>query len=363
MVFANETILHVDLSKLEENLNYLKSKLNPQTKIIAVVKAYAYGHGDLEVSKKLEQLNVFALWVSDFEEGVILRRSGIKTKIIVANPGLKSCAEINKYKLDVVLYNHKLLDLYCSNKNKTDVHIKFNTGMNRYGFNKSDVHSIIKKINKNHHLNLVSICSHLSASENKKRADYTLKQIEDFKIISNNFETVFGEKLDKHILNSHGVLNFSSFQMDSVRVGIGLYGSTNDANLKQISSLTSVIAQIRELKKGDCIGYETSFVAKEKMKIGIVPVGYADGLNRRFSNTIGVVVVKNYKCSIVGKISMDSFVIDITKCKAKEGDFVEIFGKNLTVSEMAEKINTIPYEIYSTLNRRIKRIYSHSKRL
>ena len=151
--------------------------------------------------------------------------------------------------------------------------------------------------------------------------------------------------------------------MDGVRLGIGLYGSTNDATLKQISSLTSVISQIRVLKKGDCIGYEASFIAKAKMKIGIVPVGYADGLNRQFSNTTGVVLVKNCTCSIVGKISMDSFVIDITKCQAQEGDLVEIFGKNLTVFEMAKKINTIPYEIYSTLNRRIKRVYSDSYRL
>ena len=360
MSAANETILHIDLNKLEQNFNYLKAKLNPKTKIIGVVKAFAYGHGDVKISKKLEQLGVYALWVSDFEEGLILRKSGIKTKIMVANPGIKSYSKIIKYKLDVVLYNHKLLDLYCSNKNEVGVHIKFNTGMNRYGFNPNEVESIISKIQHNTHLNLDSICSHLAASDDKNKTDFTLNQIENFKSISQKFELLLGRKIDKHLLNSHGVLNFTDYQMDSVRLGIGLYGSTSDVNLKQISCLTSVITQIRDLERGDSVGYGTSFIAKEKMKIGIIPVGYADGMNRQLSNAIGSVFINNYKCPIIGKISMDSFAIDITKCKANEGDLVEIFGDQLTVSEIVKKINTIPYEIYSTLNRRIKRVYSDS---
>tara|TARA_Y100000739_G_C20444773_1_gene389504 strand:+ start:20 stop:463 length:444 start_codon:yes stop_codon:yes gene_type:complete len=146
--------------------------------------------------------------------------------------------------------------------------------------------------------------------------------------------------------------------MQAVRIGIGLYGSTNDENLKQISSLISVISQTRNLNRGEYVGYGTTFVAKEKITIGIIPVGYADGINRQLSNNNGSVFVNNCKCPIIGKISMDSFAIDITKCNAKERDAVEIFGMNLTVSEISKKINTIPYEIYSTLNKRIKRVYS-----
>jgi len=358
MGIGNETILHIDLNKLEQNFNYLKAKLNPETKIIGVVKAFAYGHGDIEISKKLEELGVYALWVCDFEEGLTLRESGIKTKIIVANPGIKSYNEIIKYKLDVVLYSHKLLDLYCSNKNQASIHIKFNTGMNRYGFNANEVKSIISKIQDNTHLNLDSICSHLAVSEDKNKTDFTLKQIRNFKSISRKFELLLGKDINKHLLNSHGVLNFTDYHMDSVRLGIGLYGSTTDVNLKQISSFSSVITQIRDLEKGESIGYGTSFIANEKMKIAIVPVGYADGLNRHLGNTIGSVVINNYECAFIGEISMDSFAIDITKCEANEGDVVEIFGDHLTVSEIAKKINTIPYEIYSTLNRRIKRVYS-----
>ena len=360
MISANETILHVDLNKLKQNFNYLKNKVAPKTKIIAVVKAFAYGHGDIEISKKLESLNVYALWVSDFEEGVALRRAGIKIKIIVANPGFKSYDKIIKYRLDVVLYNHKLLDLYCLNKEMACVHIKFNSGMNRYGFSEKETESIIEKLKNNHHLKLTSICSHLAASEDKKQTDFTLKQIAKFKLISKKFELLLGEKTDKHLLNSHGLLNFSKYQMDGVRLGIGLYGSVNNKNLNQISRLNSVVTQIRTLYSGETIGYNSSFIAKEKMKIAIIPVGYADGMNRRLGNTVGSVFIGACECPIVGEISMDSFAIDVTKCNAKEGDLVEIFGDQSTITEIAKKINTIPYEIYSTLNRRIKRIYSDS---
>ena len=359
MESANETILHVDLNKLEKNFNYIKSKLNSKTKIIAVVKAFAYGHGDIKISKKLEKIGAYALWVSDFEEGLILRKSGIKIKIIVANPGLKSYKKIIKYNLDVVVYSHKLLDLYCKNiNNKVSIHIKFNTGMNRFGFNNTDIDKVISKIKNNTHLNLLSICSHLSESENKTRL--TSIQIKNFKLISKKFELLLNKKIDTQLLNTNGILNFAKNQGDSVRLGIGLYGSTNNQNLRQISSLTSVISQIRELKKGDTIGYRSCFIANKKMKIAIIPIGYADGVNRQLSNNVGSVFVDSNECSILGEISMDSLVIDITNTRANEGDIVEIFGDNLSVLKIAKKINTIPYEIYSTLNRRIKRIYYDS---
>ena len=357
MNISNETILHVDLTKLERNFNYLKSKLDSKTKIIAVVKAFAYGHGDVEISKKLECLGVSALWVSDFEEGVHLRKCGIKTKIIVANPGTKSYPQIIKHKLDVVLYSHKLLDLYCLNKSQVNIHIKFNTGMNRYGFNLCEIESIIDKTNRSPHLILQSICSHLATSEDHKKINHTLKQIEKFKIISQKFELSLGKTIDKHLLNTHGLLNFTNHQMNAVRLGIGLYGSTNNVNLNQISCFSSVITQTRMLEAGEGVGYGISFVAKLNTKIAIIPVGYADGMNRKLGNGIGSVFINNCECPIVGEISMDSFAVDVTKCKAKEGDLVEIFGKNLNVSEIAKKINTIPYELYSTLNRRIKRVY------
>ncbi len=359
MSILNETILYVDLKKLEKNFIFLKTKLHPKTKIIGVVKAFAYGHGDLSISKKLEELGVDALWVSDFEEGITLRKSGIKTKIIVANPGIKSYREIIKYNLDVILYSQRLLDLYCLNKKNINVHVKFNTGMNRYGFNHNEMNLIVSKIKKNPHLNLLSICSHLSNSNNKEKKKHTHKQIRTFNLISKKFNLLLGKKIERHLLNSQGLLNFPEYQMDGVRLGIGLYG-LGSKKLTPISSLYSVITQIRDLKKGDSLGYGNSYTANKKITVAIIPLGYADGLNRNLSNSIGSVFVNNIECVIIGEISMDSFAIDITSANAKEGDLVEIFGDQLTVSEIAKKINTIPYEIYSTLNRRIKRIYSDS---
>ncbi len=361
MSASNETILHVDLKKLEQNFVFLKRKLQPKTKIIGVVKAYAYGHGDIMVSKKLEKLDFDALWVSDFEEGVNLRKSGVKLKIIVANPGLKSYNEIIKYKLDVIIYNQKLLNLYCSKKNNVNIHLKFNTGMNRYGFNHSDLKLIASKIKQNPHLNLLSTCSHLAASNHEGKKEDNLKQISKFKFMCKNLELLLEKKIDRHILNSNGLVNFPEHQMEGVRLGIGLYGLNNKEGLKQISSLYSVITQIRNIKKGDSIGYGKSHIVNGKIKIAIVPVGYADGINRSLGKNRGSVFVNNIECNIIGEISMDSFAININHINnIKEGDVVEIFGKNMAISKIAKKINTIPYEIYSTLNRRIKRVYSDS---
>ena len=357
--FSNETILHIDLNKLEHNFNFLKSTLKKNTKIIGVVKAFAYGHGDVEISKRLEKLGAYALWVSDFEEGISLRKAGIKSKIIVANPGLKSYEEIIKYNLDIVIYNQRLLDLYTSHKKKINIHIKFNSGMNRYGFDAEETANVVKKIKNNYHLRLLSICSHLAASDKEEKSEFTLNQIAKFKTISKNFEIIYGAKIDKHILNSNGVLNFVNQQMDIVRLGIGLYGSSTNKNLKQISRLSSVVTQIRNVEKGESVGYDPSFVAPKNMKIAIIPIGYADGLNRKFSS-IGSVYINKKECKIIGNISMDSFAVNSSNITIHEGETVEIFGNNLSVNEIAKKINTIPYEIYSTLNRRIKRVYSDS---
>ena len=230
--------------------------------------------------------------------------------------------------------------------------------MNRYGFSNKDSHKIISKIKKHKHLKINSICSHLATSSRKNDMKYASMQIKNFKLISDQFECLIQRKVIKHILNTHGVLNFPNHQMDCVRIGIGLYGSTNDSNLKQVSSLTSVVSQVRNVNAGDIVGYGASHLCSQKTKIAIIPVGYADGLNRQFGNSVGNVFINNYKCRIVGEISMDSFAVDVTNIMVNEGDLVEIFGNQLTVLEIIEKVKLIPYEVYSSLNRRIKRVYS-----
>ena len=353
----HETILTVDLEKLAKNFIYLKSLIAPKTKIIGVVKAFGYGHGDLEIAKKLEKLGVYALWVTDFEEAINLRKGGIKTKIIVANPGSKSYNEIIKYKIDVIIYNYKMLQLYILNKKPVNVHIKFNTGMNRYGFDKEDIPALASLIKNNPHLNILSTCSHLSDAENEVSKKFAKKQIDLFKEISSKFNNLIEKKTLSHILNTYGVLNHSLDCLDAVRIGIGLYGCTKNKFLSPIATLNSIVTQTRKVNRGERVGYGNSFVCEKNMRIAVVPIGYADGLNRRLSNKVGNIVLNNNNCPIIGKISMGTLTIDITNVNASEGDVVEVFGINNSILSIANSISTIPYEILSCLNRRIKRVY------
>jgi alanine racemase len=358
MKIIHETILEVNLDKLTNNFNYLKSKLKPDTKIIAVVKAYAYGHGDIAISNYLEKLGAHALWVADFEEGTRIRKSGIKIPIIVANSGTKSTQQIIDNKLDVVIYNSELLHLYGKLDKEIRIHIKFDTGMNRYGFDTSEVDELVANLQKYPKLKIQSICSHLAASDNSTEDSFTNTQFQVFEKVSSSFSKGINQLIDRHILNTNGVLRFPNKEYEMVRLGIGLYGVSNDNNLQQVSTLKSVISQVRIIKKGSKVGYDASFLAKEDMRIGVVPFGYADGLNRKLSTNNGVIIVQNIACPIIGKISMDSCMIDLKGTTAKTGDEVVIFGEENTISSIANKLTTIPHEIFSSLNRRIKRIYS-----
>jgi len=358
MKIIHETILEVNLKKLANNFNYLKSKLKPNTKIIAVVKAYAYGHGDIGIASYLEKLGAHALWVADFEEGTRIRKSGIKIPIIIANPGTKSTQQIITNKLDVVIYNTELLHLYGKLDKEIRIHIKFDTGMNRYGFDTSEVDKLVADLRKYPKLKIQSICSHLAASDNSEQDNFTNDQFQVFENVSSSFSKGINQHIDRHILNTNGVLRFQNKEYEMVRLGIGLYGVSDDNNLQQVSALKSVISQVRKIKKGSKVGYDASFIAKEDMKIGVIPFGYADGLNRKLSTKNGVIIVQNITCPIIGKISMDSCMINLKGTTTKTGDEVIIFGQKNTISSIANKLNTIPYEIFSSLNRRIKRVYS-----
>jgi len=358
MEIIHETILEVNINRLKSNFNYLKGKLKAKTKIIAVMKAYAYGHGDIILAKKLEEIGVHALWVADFEEGSRLRESGIHIPIIIANPGTKSTKKIIDNKLDVVIYNFKLLQLYGGLNKEICIHIKFNTGMNRYGFNPDERELLAKALLKYPKLKLQSICSHLAATENPKKDEFTNKQFLVFDVICTAFFRELGYEVDRHILNTNGVLRFEKNECEMVRLGIGLYGVADDNHLQQIGTLKSVVTQVRKITQGNQIGYNASFVASTDMQIGIIPFGYADGLNRKLSAKNGVVIINNTPCPIIGKISMDSCIVDLSHIAAKAGDEVIIFGKENTVLSIAKKLDTIPYEIFATLNRRIKRVYA-----
>jgi len=357
MSSKNETKLEIDLNKLKHNYYYLKSLLKNECEIIAVVKAFAYGHGDVVISKTLENLGVKTFWVADFEEGVNLRKGGIKSKIIVANPGAKSYNKIIKNQLDVVLHNKRLLNLYIKKQKEVNVHIKINAGMNRYGFDVNEIDEMCEILKKNNKLKVLSICSHLSSANNLSKSEETLSQISLFEETAAKIEKKLSCNFNKHILNSSGLLHFPDKIFNMVRLGISLYGSYRNKNLLEISKLKSVISQNRNIKKGAGVGYSSEFKAKKDMNISVVPVGYADGLNRRFGEGVGSVLVNGVLCTIIGKICMDSFIIDTTQVNCKEGDKVEIFGEGNSILKISKDLQTIPYEIYSTINRRIKRVY------
>ena len=359
MGIIHETILEVSINRLKSNFNYLKSKLKAKTKIIAVIKAYAYGHGDIILAKKLEEFGVHALWVADFEEGSRLRENGVHIPIIIANPGTKSTKKIIDNKLDVVIYNFKLLQLYGELNKEICIHLKFNTGMNRYGFNADEIELLAKTLLKYPKLKLQSICSHLAATGNPKKDEFTNMQFLVFDRICTTFFQQLGYEVDRHILNTNGVFRFVKNEYEMVRLGIGLYGVADDNHLQQIGTLKSVVSQVRNIIKGDQIGYDASFVASTDMQIGIIPFGYADGLNRKLSAKNGEVIINNMPCPIIGKISMDSCIVNLNNTTTKVGDEVIIFGTENTVLSIAKKLDTIPYEIYATLNRRIKRVYTY----
>ena len=264
---TNETILEVDLNKLKHNYYYLKSLLKNDCKIIAVVKAFAYGHGDVVISKTLEKLGVDTFWVADFEEGISLREGGVKSKIIVANPGRKSFNEIIKNDLDVVLHNKNLLDFYISKNTNVNVHIKFNTGMNRYGFNLEEIGLLVSKLKEFPHLKIASICSHLAAADDKSKDPFTQKQFEKFNTICKLFSEKLNINPNRHILNTAGVLRFPRQQKEMVRLGIGLYGIGKDVNLKVVGKLVSNVAQIRTLRKGEGVGYDALDMEDEAVAV------------------------------------------------------------------------------------------------
>lgn len=356
MPINHETILYVDLKQLEQNFFYLKSLLKEDTKTIAVVKAHAYGLGDIEISKKLETIGVDALWVADFEEGVNLRKNGVKIPIIVANPGAKSYQTIIDSQLEPVIYNLRLLSTYIEAKTPLNIHIKLNSGMNRYGFDNAELNELILLLQKNPFLKVSSICSHLSSSNDQNKDAFSKTQINLFEDNTLKIQQGIGYQTDTHILNSNGVLRFNSSD-NTVRLGIALYGISKNSSLKQICSLHSTISQIRNIESGASVGYQNAFIAKQKMKIALIPIGYADGINRKLGEGLGTVLIDGKLCTIIGQVSMDSLMVDVSSTNAKEGDKVILFDSIHNLQKIAMDLETIPYEIMATLNRRIKRVY------
>lgn len=361
----HQTILEVDLNALSNNLNYFRSLLQPRTKIVVMVKAFSYGSGSFEIANLLQHHRVDYLAVAFADEGIELRNAGITLPIIVMNPEPETFDTMIEHQLEPEIYSFRILSLFTAALERSQlsttypIHLKFDTGMARMGFVADEVDELIKRIQQTTAIAISSIFSHLAGSDEAQFDAFTEKQINQFKNISEDFKNAFPYQIDRHILNSAGIERFAESQFEMVRLGIGLYGisAIQSEKLQHISTLKTCISQIRTLQEGQSVGYGRKGQITKESKIAVIPIGYADGLNRRFSNGIGEVLINRQRASIIGNVCMDACMIDITNIDAQEGDEVIIFGKDLTISEQASKIGTIPYEILTSIARRVKRIY------
>ncbi len=358
------TVLEIDGKALEHNLNYFKKKLNPETKILAVVKAFGYGSDSIKVAQFLEdKVDYFA--VAYTHEGIALRDADIKTPILVLHPQIPNLQAIVDYRLEPNLYNFKILNAFLKLADEAPlmnypIHLKFNTGLNRLGFWHTDVPNILTNLKETNHVKVASIFSHLAASEDVEEQDFTANQINNFAYIAQQFYKYLGYEPMLHILNTSGVINYAKAQFDMVRIGIGLYGFGNDkkqtSELKNTHNLTSIISQIHIIEPGETVGYNRSFVAKRQSKSATIPVGHADGISRRLGNKKGHVIINNKKAPIIGNVCMDMIMVDVTKIDCKEGDKVVIFNSQDMITNIANISETIVYEILTAISQRVKKV-------
>ncbi len=360
---SHSTVLEVDMDAMVYNLNHFRSLLPQQTMIAVMVKAFSYGSGSVEVANLLQYQGVDYLMVAFTDEGVELRAAGITIPIGVMNPEPEAFDNMIEFGLEPEIYSLDLLKAFDNalikhGVEKYPVHLKLNTGMNRSGLDVGDIDELLDFFQTKRHVMIRSMFSHLAGSDETKHDGYTLWQIDNFVRMTEKVQSHFGYHILRHILNSAGIERFGHYAFDMVRLGIGLHGiSANGASLRPVSSFKTYIASVREVRADQTIGYGRKGVLRRDSRIAVIPVGYADGLNRHLSCGVGEVMVCGKRVPIVGNICMDACMIDITDTQAQVGDEVEIFGKHIPVSELSDKLQTIPYEVLTAVSHRVKRVY------
>jgi len=362
----HDTVLEINLNAILHNINFHKSLLKPETKMMAMVKANAYGLGSYEISEFLQHHHIDYLGVAFADEGVELRKKGITTPIIVMNPEQHSYDSVIEYNLEPEIYSLRVLELFneqlikSGNQQKYPIHIKLETGMHRLGFKNFELDELTEKL-KSMNVKVQSIFSHLSSSDIPEEKEFTLNQLETFEKNSSYLIEKLGYQPIRHILNSSGITNYTDYQYNMVRIGIGMIGETSNPEIKKqlqhSVSFKTVISQISEVKTGESVGYSRRFKAEHDTKIATIPVGYADGIPRLIGNKVGNVGINNKLSPIVGSICMDMMMIDVDNVVAKEGDSVTIFNSNPTLEEFSKYCGTITYEVLTSISPRVKRIY------
>jgi len=373
---AHETVLEINLDALVHNLNYFRAKLKPEVQTMVMVKAFSYGSGSFEIANLLQFHQVDYLAVAYADEGVELRKAGITMPIMVMSPEEESLDALLSWNLEPEIYSFRILRMLeeamkrndLTSKHEVRIHLKLDTGMHRLGFCEPDLEKLTGILKQNPQYKVRSIFSHLAASEEPVQDSFTQEQFTRFLEMIGRIKGKLDYPVMLHILNSAGISRFPEMQLNMVRLGIGLYGvghnSEEQQKLRNVSRLRTVITQIKRVKKGETVGYNRKGIAERDTMIAVVPVGYADGLNRRLGNGCGKMLVNGESAPLIGNVCMDLCMLDITGIveagtMVEEGDEVVVFGDTMPVFILAETLQTIPYEIMTGISRRVKRIYYH----
>jgi alanine racemase len=355
------TVMEIDLESLVYNLNFFKAKL-PNTKLMVMVKAFAYGSGSTEVANVLQYHRVDYLGVAYVDEGIDLRRNNIKLPIMVMNPSEESYEQLLSYNLEPEVYSFGMLKSLIKflRGKECRVHVKLDTGMHRLGFVEDDINDLLELLKVNKNLHVASIFSHLAAADESQHDDFSMHQGAIFKKCADMISATLTYKPLYHILNSSGILRMPQFHFDMVRLGIGLFGvdpAALQTNLKPVATLKTIISQIKHVPKGESIGYGRMGNATQDISIATIAIGYADGFSRAFSLGKGEVLIRGMRAPVIGNVCMDMTMVDVTGIPASEGDEVIIFGESLSIQELAKRIGTIPYEILTNTSERVKRVF------
>ncbi len=358
------TRVEVNLGALVHNLNYFRGLLKPGTRTMVMVKALSYGSGRHEIAGVLQFQRVDYLGVAFADEGISLRQAGVSLPVIVMNPEPESFDTMIEYKLEPEIYSFRILNLFyraVSLNQEIDypVHIKIDSGMHRLGFTEAEIPRLCHELGRLRNLKVSSIFSHLAGSDEEQHDDFTRYQIDVFSRASGRLTETLGYPVIRHILNSSGIERFPDAQFDMVRLGIGLYGISSVAGdkLRNVSTLKSTVLQVKDVYPGDTVGYGRHGKVEKPSSIAIVPVGYADGINRHLGNGRGKFVVRGIPVPVIGNVCMDMTILDVTGTSTREGDEVIIFGDENPVTEIAAELDTIPYEILTGISERVKRVY------
>ena len=366
---AQQTQLEIDLKALAHNYQYLRSKLNSKTRFLGVVKAFAYGSDSITIAKTLANLGADYLAVAYVHEGVALRDAGIDLPILVLHPQIANFKTLIDRCLEPSIYSQRVLKAFINEAESRaqkdfPIHIKCNTGLNRLGFSKNDTASIISHLKDTDTVKVTSIFSHLAASEDLNEQDFTHRQIRHFLDMSKELGDNLAYQPMLHLCNTSGIINYPEAHFDMVRCGIGLYGFGNtaieDANLKPVACLKTTISQIHTVEKNETVGYNRGHKAEDCERVATLPIGHADGISRHYGNEKGCVSIQGQKAPIIGNVCMDMIMVNISNIDCSEGDEVIVFGPSQPVTQLAETVGTISYEILTAISQRVKRVYIKS---